>query len=183
MNRVQKKPIGHIIGQIVTIVLVVLIVLALVSIVTQRADGKKQITFLGWGAATILTGSMEPNIPVGSLILIHAQREYEVGDVVTFENGKTPVTHRIIATIGDEEVITKGDANNAKDKPIQKDQIVGKVVKVFPNGGKTLDFIRNPVFLGVVAAILVLIWVMPSKDTKRKYEDMKKVEEDVHVQE
>ena len=61
-----------------------------------RAAGNPLPTVFGWGNAVVLSGSMEPELPVGSLLLIHREESYEVGEIVTYEdeNGSL-VTHRL----------------------------------------------------------------------------------------
>ena len=70
----------------------------------------------GYGNAIIVSGSMEPAISVDDMIVFRKQREYSVGDIVLYNDGFVNVTHRIVEINGD-QVITKGDANNAADKP------------------------------------------------------------------
>src|SRR5438128_1455960 len=59
---------------------------------------------------TVLTGSMEPTIHVGSSILTMPTPQYKVGDIITFKRGALTVTHRIFG-IKNGQFITKGDAN------------------------------------------------------------------------
>ncbi|WP_229051182.1 signal peptidase I [Aeromicrobium sp. Leaf350] len=83
---------------------------------------------LGGGAPyTVLTGSMEPGLPPGTLVVIRPTDidDIDVGDVVTFQlvsGERTTVTHRVIGKTLDEEgdpaLLTKGDANNAPDDGI-----------------------------------------------------------------
>jgi signal peptidase len=82
-------------------------------------------------------GSMEPTIPVGSLILTTPANRYAVGDVVAVEQpGATPYTHRIsrLAELdGEPHVETKGDANEAPDPAIVPVRtIVGRVAVAIP---------------------------------------------------
>ncbi len=49
-----------------------------------------------------------------------------------YSQGTALVTHRIVEVNGN-QIVTKGDANNTNDTPIQRNQIVGKVIKVIPN--------------------------------------------------
>lgn len=74
-------------------------------------------------AYTVLSGSMAPTIPVGSLIIVQKVRSDELrpGDVITFARpGRTNenVTHRIVAVDrsgASPTFVTKGDANPAPD--------------------------------------------------------------------
>lgn len=88
---------------------------------------------------TILTSSMEPTYPPGTLVIVKpvAIDDIHIGTVVTYqlESGKaTLVTHRVVAinkpNLPDAEptFITKGDANDIADEnPVQYVQIRGAV--------------------------------------------------------
>ena len=82
------------------------------------------VRLLGVQVYSVLSGSMEPKYPVGSLIYVKAVDPYELksGDVITFMlNENTVATHRIVEVVPDESdsgVVrfrTKGDANEAED--------------------------------------------------------------------
>lgn len=75
----------------------------------------------------VKTGSMEDKIHTGDHILIYKKKQYQVGDIVTFQKEEYHVTHRIIKKNGS-KVITKGDANNTSDEEIEASSIVGKVI-------------------------------------------------------
>ena len=88
---------------------------------------------------TILTSSMEPGLPPGTLVVVKPidPDEIVMGTVLTYqlESGEpTVVTHRVVAiqgeTVadGERQFITKGDANSAADeKPVKEVQIRGAV--------------------------------------------------------
>ena len=48
----------------------------------------------GWKLFTVQSGSMQPAISLGSLVIVKPAGEYVVGDVITFKTGPTPTTHR-----------------------------------------------------------------------------------------
>lgn len=75
------------------------------------------------------SNSMAPNFNKEDLIIIKEEKEYEVGDIITFKNlDGIYVTHRIIEK-DENGFITKGDNNNTKDdEKVTKEQICGKVV-------------------------------------------------------
>lgn len=92
---------------------------------------------------TILTGSMDPTYPPGTLVVVREADPDEIatGDVVTFQlrSGEPAVaTHRVVgvgrATVGDEVVLTtKGDANAAADaEPVRAVQVRGRVWYAVP---------------------------------------------------
>jgi signal peptidase I len=92
---------------------------------------------------SVLTGSMRPHLPPGTLVVVKPVpvEEIGVGDVITFqiESGRPAVaTHRVIArsvdsASGEVRFTTQGDANNTPDpEPIQPAQIRGKVWYAVP---------------------------------------------------
>ncbi|WP_343210715.1 signal peptidase I [Anaerolentibacter hominis] len=97
----------------------------------------------GFSRLEVTSGSMEPAVSVGDLIIIHREKEYEIGDIVTYDGGKAFVTHRIVKK-EDGKVITQGDANNVEDEAIDPGQIVGKVVFAIPGCGRLIDFLKSP---------------------------------------
>jgi len=133
------------------------------------------IIFLGfyrpvqlWGDTRyepVYTGSMEPAIPVGSVVVIKPANPdtLKVGDIICFkteaEYPKT-VTHRIIG-ITSQGFITKGDANEDPDTWIvKKEDVIGKVVAVIPYMGYLGYFVRTPIgfaILIIMPAIILII--------------------------
>ena len=132
-----------------------------------KAAGNPLPTIFGWGNAVVLSGSMEPELPVGALLWIHRQSTYAIGDVVTYEENGTLVTHRLVSIAGD-TVITRGDANNTDDSPIQTVQIRGKVSAVWPGAGNILLFLKSP--LGMLLLVICggLILFLPGRFGKEK---------------
>ncbi len=86
---------------------------------------------------TVLTSSMEPSLPPGTLIIDRpvATDDIRVGDIVTYqlESGKpVVVTHRVTAIsttdTGDKIFTLKGDNNSLPDaNPVVAEQIRGEV--------------------------------------------------------
>ncbi|MFZ8757208.1 signal peptidase I [Microbacterium sp. HMH0099] len=96
---------------------------------------------LGAHTYTVLTGSMRPGMPPGSLVAVRETPvdDIRIGDVITFQlrSGEpTVVTHRVVGTTsstgGDRLLLTRGDANDVEDPPVQAEQIRGIVVYAVP---------------------------------------------------
>lgn len=90
----------------------------------------------GATAYTVLTGSMRPGLPPGTLIVVKpvAPEEIRPGDVVTYQlkSGEpTVVTHRVVGVGktagGEQRFALRGDANNANDPLILPEQIRGSL--------------------------------------------------------
>jgi signal peptidase len=92
----------------------------------------------------VQSGSMSPAINTGDLVIVKPSSKYKKGDIVTFlSKGKITTTHRI-ADIQNNQIITKGDANQVNDQGfIEKEQILGKVFYNLPNFGYLVIFIKS----------------------------------------
>ncbi|MCR0204927.1 signal peptidase I [[Clostridium] innocuum] len=112
---------------------------------------------LGYNYKTVLTGSMEPAIPVGSIVITKEQSSYEIEDIISFQEEGAIITHRII-TIDRERYITKGDANNVADtEEVQQKQILGKVILTIPLLGYLVMWLMSPV--GIISLFIIIgIW-------------------------
>ena len=129
------SPIGRILDIIGTLLIIAAIVLCLMLAVPR---------LLGIQSYTVLTGSMEPSIPVGSLIYAKYTEPQTLaeGDVIVFNdsNASIPVTHRVVENNTQEgQIITKGDANAQEDfAPISYYDVLGKVLLHIPVLGRFL---------------------------------------------
>ncbi|MCD5413850.1 MAG: signal peptidase I [Clostridiales bacterium] len=87
----------------------------------------------------ILSGSMEPDISMGDVVLINRDAEADLGDVVSFEMGEVEVVHRIIEVKnieGQRNFVTQGDASDSPDDgTVIAENINGKVTGVVPKIG------------------------------------------------
>lgn len=106
----------------------------------------------------VQSGSMEPTIKTGSLVVIKPADSYKVGDIITFgKDTKTevPTTHRIVADRVENGVMiysTKGDANEDKDtREVRQNEIIGKTLFSVPYLGYIMDFAKQP--LGFILLI------------------------------
>ena len=87
----------------------------------------KNIEVFGYNFFIVKTGSMEPVIDSGELIIVKRQCDYKKGEIITYEENDIYITHRIIAK-NDNTYITKGESNNENDLEIMNDVILGKVI-------------------------------------------------------
>ena len=134
--------------------LVLLVVLAaIVAAPSMRLTGAYQ--FLA-----VQSGSMEPTIHRGSIIVIAPQGSYSAGDIVTVSlNGKggNSVTHRITdvsSKDGGITYITKGDANDSSDvEPRYSNEVLGKVIVAIPLLGYLVTIARTQ--YGVIALVVI----------------------------
>lgn len=117
----------------------------------------------------ILSGSMEPEIPTGSIAFISgADRRGVPGRIVAYELQDHLVVHRIYSGDSDgQNFITKGDSNDTPDPaPVSADQIRGRVIGMVPYLGYAAMFLRSAKGLVLAAgAVFFLTFVcFPRKD-------------------
>ena len=124
----------------------------------QLAGNRLPMPF-GYGFSVVLSGSMEPELSVNDLIVVRASDSYAVGDVVVYQSKGELIVHRVVELNG-QEVVTKGDANNAADAPIAYEQLKGKVVGRVPEVGVVIQALKTPVgFCTVLLLAILLLWL------------------------
>lgn len=117
----------------------------------------------------VTSGSMEPSIKVGGVVLVVKSQHYLPGDVITFAptgDINNLVTHRAIFKLYPEGIgkewifMTSGDANKVFDNwKIKESQIQGKVVLSIPYVGYASNFIQSPkgfIILIVIPATIII---------------------------
>lgn len=125
------------------------------------------VRFVGLTPYTVLSGSMEPEYPVGSLLYIQKidPQTLQVNDPVTYRmpDGAV-VTHRIIEVLEDTPegrcFRTKGDANDTTDGILEPTRVVGKPVFVIPLLGYVSWFVQHPPGSYVAIAGCALLFIL-----------------------
>lgn len=146
------------IKKIINIIYVVLIILlcafALVVIVANVDTPLKMRLF------AVQSGSMEPALHTGSVVISKQFMVYKVGDIITYQNiknSKTTITHRVFKIENTKQgavYFSKGDANNVDDKtPILQSQILGKVIATIPFVGFIVEFSKT--LIGFLTLIII----------------------------
>ena len=168
----MKKVFG-IIVDVLTFIVFLVLVLIIFSRVKMMVSGKEYFDVFGYSIFNVATGSMEPVISQNDIIVVKEQRDYELNDIVTFRSDNAYVTHRVISKSGN-SIITKGDANNAKDVSIKKDDIIGKVVHVIRQGGVWQQIFTSPTVIIMIFVTLMLFdFAFSYRGTKEDEQDEK----------
>ncbi|MCI9188368.1 MAG: signal peptidase I [Lachnospiraceae bacterium] len=91
----------------------------------------------------VVSGSMAPEIPVGSVIYVEPAAPETIAEeeVIAFYSGSTVIAHRVVKNrAGEGEFITKGDANEENDmNPVKYAELVGRVSWHCPVMGGLLE--------------------------------------------
>ncbi len=137
---------------VISLSMVAIILCNIYLAVGRQLTPNRQPTILGFSFASVLTGSMEPEICVGDIVVTHKENTYKSNDIIMFSAGKNLITHRIIEDTPT-GFITKGDCNNVADEEIvSADNIVGKVVYIIP-----LNRLKRFFFSPCVIPLLLLV--------------------------
>ena len=112
---------------------------------------------LGYEIYEVVSGSMEPEIPIGSVIYVKEAEPEGIreGDIIAFRSGSSVITHRVIQNkLVEGEFVTKGDANAGEDlRAISYSELIGFVAYHFPAAGRLMALYTSTV--GKVYVILV----------------------------
>ena len=150
------------------------------------------VRLFGIQVYSVISGSMEPEYPVGALIYVKEEKpsEVEVGDVITFVlSNETPATHRVIAIDKEAQLFyTQGDANYQineetgekvymEDPPVHFNNLIGKPVFKIPVLGYIAYYIQHPpgMYIAIAAGAILLILVFLPDLFKSEKKETKKL--------
>jgi signal peptidase len=98
----------------------------------------------------ILTGSMEPVIKPGDIVLVQRydpNETLQVGDIIQYRSGEIFVFHRLIEIFEEDKVTKyrmKGDNNPTEDPaPVETKDLRGRVIKIIPKIGYPALFLKS----------------------------------------
>lgn len=122
----------------------------------------------------VLSGSMEPEIGVGSIVFVNQNAKFDelkADDVISFRKADLMVTHRVFK-IEDDKIVTKGDANEVEDGGyVTADMLIGKDVFVLPKLGFIVEFIQSTqgkIISGIVVLALIIASLATGRDNDKK---------------
>ncbi len=150
-------PLERVASVVLGVVMVALVVLAGAVVVVPRV--------LGATPLTVLSGSMEPALSPGDVVVVRPvdPGELRTGDVVTVQpvsGDPTLVTHRVVQVDRDGTdvtgLVTRGDANGAADAPLVPDQVMGRVAYSVPLVGHATNVSWGPTAVTVLAVALLV---------------------------
>lgn len=140
----------------------------------------------------IVSGSMKPDFDIGDIVVVKEveQKELKKDDVISFRQGHTVITHRISEEVVEKDKTlykTKGDNNNTEDaKPVDFQNIEGKVVNKISSVGKIVLALRNKTLIIVIVLFYYILLMQDQsiqarknrrKIKREKYEERKKENE------
>ena len=179
MPKILTK-ILKILVDILTLVVFLILVFIIIAKVKMMSSDKEYFEMFGYSIFSVATGSMEPAIKQNDIIIVKKDKEYYIDDIVTFpETGANKklvyITHRIISKRG-ETIVTKGDANNAKDVAIDENIVIGKVVKIISHGGVWQKVFTTPKIMVMIFVTLILFDLAFSYKGIKKKQNVKMID-------
>lgn len=169
MKRLLKSPV---LRYLILGVLAAAVGINLYTLNAARLAGNQLPTPFGYGAAVVLSGSMEPEFSAGDLIIVRETDTCKLNDIVVFQDRNSLVVHRVISIDG-ETVTTKGDANNTADEPIHISAVKGEVICWIPYVGNIVGFMKTPVGTICIIAAAILLIEIPHRNEKKKDDEEK----------
>ncbi len=142
-----------------------------IFITVLNASAGKVPSVLGFSFLQVQTGSMEPELPVGTIVVVKETdfNELKKGDIISFystdkEIAHKVVTHRIVGISynmkGFPSFTTKGDANSTEDRePVSNVMVIGKVIyNVGKASGSVISVLKNPkiIFFFIVLPLIFI---------------------------
>ena len=153
MNRITERlPSARRVATTVAVLVLVAALVPFVVFAVPQAVGADH-------GFVILSGSMEPAVSPGDVVIVDASAPIAVGDIITFDDGnEVPTSHRVIA-IEDGQYITQGDANQNPDaQPVAPGDALGRVTLAIPYLGHVILWVNTPLgYVSLVVAPLVLL--------------------------
>ena len=164
----MKKSIKVFYNMLFYVFLTIIITFLILGFLAKKSDSG--ISIGGYKVYDILTGSMNPTIKPGNLVVVKEVLPNEVkkNDIITFRSDITNniTTHRAIDIVnsgGKIEFITKGDANNTQDPiPLDGKLLVGKVIFQVPYLGAFLSSLQKNklIFIGLIVVIILIDFIL-----------------------
>ena len=130
----KNKKIEKIFSIILNVLITFIVIITLIGsyyIFQIKVLKNDYADIFGYTFFEVATGSMSGTIEIGDVVITKITKEVNENDIIVYKEGNSFITHRIIRKEGD-VIVTKGDANNAEDLPINNEAVLGTVIKIIP---------------------------------------------------
>ncbi len=184
-NKSILKKFVTAVGILLCVVLVFVLIINTTLIVKSYAEPDKVPSFLGYKPFIVLSGSMEPVILPGDLIITKNTdpTDIKVGDIITFRQDKTTaVSHRVteVLTDGGLAFHTKGDANVGADlSAVSAEALEGKYILRIGKIGNLALFLQTPIGLlifVVTPLCLFIVYDVVVRNARKKKQKSREAE-------
>ena len=149
-------------------------------LIQVKVLNKGYANIFGYTFFEVATGSMSGTIEIGDIVIVQLTKDINENDIIVYQKDNSFITHRLIHK-QDENLTTKGDANNVQDEGITIDSVIGKVIKIIPQISVWKRILSNPIIIAMIILIIITVGFAVSYTDKEKVEkdDRKKKKESV----
>ncbi len=157
------------------IIMAILVITVIYNFIEIKIKKKDFANYFGYTYMNVISGSMAETINVDDYVFIKLNdKDFKEGDVITFKVDGDIITHRVM-TIYNDEILTKGDANNDSDNVITYDDVIGKVVYVGKDFGVYMKVLATPsVFISAFGALILFDLSLSPEERSEKNSEKKK---------
>lgn len=159
---------------LVWFLLLVLLTFNVYSFVMIKVLGNELAVIGGKALVEVISGSMEPTIKVGDMIIIDTEAQnFKEKDIITFKDEVGSfVTHRIME-VKEEGFVTKGDNNDSLDSDlVREENIVGRYCFKIAGLGIFISALKNPITFVIIMLIGIILCFLSSTDKDGKPVDV-----------
>ena len=162
----KLKKIGNIFLIIIDVIATLAIIVVISTFVQTKILKKNYANFFGYSIFKITTGSMSGAIEINDAVIVRQTKDVNIDDMIAFTEGDNIITHRVVGK--DNDIYrTRGDANTGLDRPVNKSDVIGKVVKVIPQFGVWVQvFSDKGVVTCIIMTLIFLGFTISIKDDK-----------------
>ena len=167
----MAKVINFILNVLLGIITVVIIIGAyyMYQVKIQKKD---YANLFGYSLFEVATGSMKPTIQIGDVVIVKITKDVNENDIIVYVDGDDIITHRLVEK-SENNIVTRGDANNSEDKPIQENMIIGQVIKIVPQLGTWQNILSSPEVLALIIMLIIILSIIYIYTSKSEEEDEK----------
>lgn len=169
-----------VIGGLLCVVFIPILLINVTLIVKSYIHPDQVPDFMGYKPFIVLSGSMEPGIMTGDMVLVKNTDagNLQAGDVIAYKSGEAVITHRIIDVTtenGEVRYVTQGDANDSADQTtVRPTDVEGVYQTRIPGMGNAAMFMQTTtgmIIFVVCPLLLFIVWDI----IRRKLQGQKEV--------
>lgn len=170
----RKKIIKNIFKAIIYPIIILVLICNIILLVQKIITPDKIASIFGYKAFVISSGSMEPTLNIGDIVIIKETKQEQIskGNIITFRKDGYNITHRIndiIEKDGEKYYQTKGDKNTTNDADLVKyEEIEGVYVFKIDKIGSIITYAQNTTTIIIIICVIYLIYRISAEKDDRK---------------
>lgn len=157
----KKKKVD--ITMIILIIIFIIVAYCYVQLAVQK---KEYVNFFGYTFFRVVSGSMIDTIQINDFVIVKISKDIAEDDIITYRKNNNFITHRVIS-MNKNLIITQGDANNTADEPIEKKDVLGRVICIIPVAVSIKVFTSKEVISAIIISMFG-IWIVLHKNQKKE---------------